>query len=121
MKRILLPIILIFLASCGKEQVNYPNYSLEKTEYVPDSLKAKHREWIKETIRASNQHLSAGDYEDIDETIIQAERTGNSLFKTSVIGLRKEIDENYWNDIVLKPNEMTQYELKVLDSLKNIK
>lgn len=114
---VLIAIITIF-ASC-ETRVKYPRYSLVRISCVPDSLKEKHRDWIKETIRASNQHLTAGDYEDIDETIQQVERTASSLFEVSVMGLKKEVDSEVYNDITLMPNELTPYERTVLDSLVN--
>lgn len=118
MKTIKLLLASLLLTSCF-EKVNYPNYSLIQVNYVPDSLKVKHREWIKETVRASNQHLSAGDYEDVDQTIIQATWTADELFQVSAIGLRKSINDNRWDDLELTPNEMTPKEKKILDSLTN--
>lgn len=115
----LIAIVTIF-ASCER-RVKYPIYSLARISCVPDSLKEKHREWIKETIRASNQHLSAGDYEDIDETIEQVESTASSLFEVSVMGLRKQVDSDAYSAINLTPNELTPYERTVLDSLVNSK
>ncbi len=121
MKKILfLLAVIICLVSCEKPP-KYPRYTLERVYYVPDSLKSQQREWIKESIRASNQHLTAGDYEDIDETIEQVERTSNNLFEVSVIGLRKEIDAEPFNDVILKPNELTSYEKRVLESLIALK
>jgi hypothetical protein len=117
MKKILfLLVVLICLVSCEKPP-KYPRYTLVRTYCVPDSLKSKQREWIKETIRASNQHLTAGDYEDIDETIQQVEHTSNNLFEVSVFALRKEVDAEPSNDVVLKGNELTSYEKRLLESL----
>lgn len=111
-------LLTILLISC-EEKVQYPIYSLTKISYVPDSLKVKHREFVKETVRAASQQMTGGDYEDVDETIIQAKHTADELFQVSVIGLRKDIDENYWNAIELTPEEMNPYEKKILDSLSN--
>lgn len=119
MKRITIIILLCMLTSCV-ERVKYPIYTLNTITFVPDSLKKQHRQWITETIRGSNQHLSAGDYEDIDETIIQVERTANNLFEIEVIGLRKQIDDNNYNDLKLNPNQLNNYEIKILDSLSKI-
>jgi hypothetical protein len=104
--------------SCS-DGVKYPRYTLETIEYVPDSLKVEHRVWVTETIRAASQHMTGGDYEDVDVTIRQAKWTADELFGVSVIGLRKQIDENYWNDLHLKPIELSIYESNVLDSLTN--
>lgn len=108
----------VFLSSCGNEN-KYPIYSLETIEYIPDSLKTEHRIWITETIRAASQHMTGGDYEDIDATIRQAKSTADELFQVNVIGLRKKINENYWDDLHLKPNELNQKEKVILDSLLN--
>jgi len=114
----LLVAVLFSFASC-EEVLNYPIYSLKTVTYIPDSLKIEHRKWITETVRAANQQLSAGDYEDIDQTIIQAERTAENIFSVKLIGLRKQINDNHWEDLELKPNELNSQQKKVLDSLQN--
>jgi hypothetical protein len=101
------------------EYPKYPKYSLEKIDYIPDSLKSKHQEYTKELVRAASQHMTGGDYEDVDETIIQAKRTADELFQVSVIGLRKEINENYWDSFDLRPDELSPSEKKILENLKN--
>lgn len=105
--------------SCSYNEVKYPRYSLETIEYIPDTLKVKHRTWITETVRAASQHMTGGDYEDVYITIRQSKFTADELFEVSVVGLRKEIDENYFNDLHLKPEELNSYESNVLDSLVN--
>ncbi len=122
-KVILLLVVLVCFTSCLEpiKKVEYPRYTLTRVSYVPDSLKSQQREWVKEAIRASNQHLTAGDYEDIDETIEQVERTSNNLFETSTFGLRKEINEEAFNDVILYPYELTSYEKRVLESLIALK
>jgi len=116
-------VIYILLAyvfsSCG-DKGKYPAYSLETIEYVPDTLKLQHRTWITETIRAASQHMTGGDYEDVDATIRQAKWTADELFQVNIIGLRKEIDKNYWNDLHLVPNELNVYEKQIFDSLINV-
>jgi hypothetical protein len=105
------------MSSCNNEK--YPKYSLITIQYVPDSLKAEHRKFITETVRAASQHMTGGDYEDVDETIKQAERTADNVFSVSVIGLEKQIDDNYWNNLKLLPNQFTPYEKRAFDSLIN--
>jgi len=122
MKKIVsLLVILIVFSSCKEEKPTFPHYTLETVNYVPDSLKKEHREWIKETVRAGSQHMTGGDYEDVDETIMQAERTADNLFERKVLGLRKQINENFWDDILLRPDELTPREKKIFDSLTNKK
>jgi hypothetical protein len=113
-----LMLVAVLFSSC-KNEVKYPNYSLTTIEYIPDSLKVEHRKFITETVRAASNQMSGGDYEDVYETIIQAERTADNIFSSNIIGLRKKIDDNYWNDLELKPNELNVYEKKILDSLVN--
>ena len=110
-------IVLAFVFTSCDENIKYPVYSLEIIKHVPDTLKTQQRIWVIEIIRAASQHMTGGDYEDVDETIEQAKLTSDKLFQVSVIGLRKEIDDNYWNDLLLKPNELNDYEKKLLDSL----
>ncbi len=117
-KLVKLVLILLIFTSCTKE-VKYPIYSLIKIDYVPDSLKVKQREWVKETIRAASQQMTGGDYEDVDETISQAKETADELFKVSVLGLRKQPTDDEWNYFYLRPDEMTPYEKTLLDSLVN--
>ena len=79
-KQIILFLILsVCIISCGEDE-KYPRYDLGTTIVVPDSLQPKYREWVKETVRAASQHMTGGDYEDVDETIEQAEISGKRLF-----------------------------------------
>ncbi len=107
------------LFSCSYPIENYPKYSIKTIEYIPDTLKLKHRTWITETIRAASQNMTGGDYEDIEATIRQAKYTADELFSASVVGLRKEINDNYYDDLHLTPLELNLYESKILDSLAN--
>lgn len=116
MKRVLIVLIAMATFSCMKEEKYVPYYELAWNSEVPDSLKAKHREYITELVRASNQHLSAGDYEDIDETIEQAEETANRLFTVSFRVLRRAKDFNSAGTL-LRVEEMTQNEKEIFDSL----
>lgn len=109
---------LFLFTSCDTDKETYPKYSLTKVEYVPDSLKVEYRTWITETVRAASEHMSGGDYENIDQTIVQGKWTADELFQAKTIGLRKEINDNYFDDLYLIPSDLSKYELKVLDSLK---
>ena len=108
----------VFLISCSYEKEVYPRYSLYTVNEIPDSLKLEYRTWITETIRSASQNMTGGDYENVDETIRQAKYTADDIFGTKVIGLRKEIDDNYYNDLKLTPKQLTIEENKVLDSLR---
>ena len=117
MKSILFILVLCCISCTNRNPQSNVEYSLTTIQSVPDSLKEKQRGWILETVRASNQHLSAGDYEDIDETIIQVERTANDLFGKTELGLRKSVKEKQWVFIEIKPSDFSTYEKKVFDSL----
>lgn len=109
----------LLFVSCNTEKETYPKYSLTTVKYVPDSLKLEYRTWITETIRAASEHMTGGDYEDVHETIVQAKWTADGLFQVKTIGLRKEINDNHFDDLYLRSSELTNKELKILDSLKN--
>lgn len=113
----ILLLAVVFLSSCNSEK--YPKYSLETIEYVPDSLKSEQRKFITETVRAASQHMTGGDYEDVDETIQQAERTSGNIFSVKVIGLKKELYENEWSPLKIKPQDFTSEEKRIFDSLSN--
>jgi hypothetical protein len=110
-------LLISILTSCYDDVVKYPQYSLDTIEYVPDSLKNEYRVWIQESIRAASQHMSGGDYEDVDDTIRQAKWTADELFKVRVIGLRKEINDRHYDDLNLSRKDLTPYEITILDSL----
>lgn len=97
----------------------YPKYSLTTMSIVPDSLKREQREWVKETIRAANQNLTAGDYEDIDDTIDETWSTSEKLFEVDVICLYKDLGPEAGNSILIRPNEMTKKEKQILINLRN--
>lgn len=109
----------IVFSSCGKAKVEYPKYSLETIEYVPDSLKKSHKSWMIEMVRAASQNMTGGDYEDVDETMYAARNIADELFQLKIVGLRKEINDDYWDDIEIYPANMSRYEKDIYDSLVN--
>ena len=62
---------------------------------------------------------TGGDYEDVDETISQAEITADRVFSIKVIGLKKELYENDWTALLIKPSDFNAYEKLIFDSLSN--
>lgn len=86
MKNILILIIsILILSSCEDEK--YPIYRYGVNKEVPDSLKDDETTFITETVRASNFHLSAGDYEDPEDVIVECKSTFESINSVSVEGL----------------------------------
>ncbi len=115
MKKLLL-LFVIVLISCSKEQ--YPKYGLCRVKYVPDSLKEKQRQFITETVRAATYNLSTSDYEDVDETIQQAENTSEDVFAIEVIGLRVHYDDDIFNREDIAPEHMTEQEKAIFNKLR---
>jgi len=104
-----------------KNLVRYPRYKLESFSYVPAEHKAKYRAWITETVKASNQNLTAGNYSDIHETIQKAKDVADNIFMVKVLGLRKEIDDNYQNDILLPLEDMSKTEKTIFNVMSKSK
>lgn len=121
MKKLSYVFYLVFacvFCSC-EEKMSYPRYSLDAIEYVPDSLKSEYNKWVQETIKAASQHMTGGDYEDVDETIWAAKNVADELFRVKELGLRKEINDQYWDDFYILPIVMTIEERQIFDSLRN--
>ncbi len=94
-------------------------YQYVKGDYLSDSAKIEMTYWITETMKASSNQMTGGDYEDPEDVIEQLEETGRRLFTKRVDGLRKWNSEGrYWDDFV-PVYELTKRELFILDSLKN--
>lgn len=117
MKKILLLALLSILMLSCKKDIQYPNYEITKITYIPKEAKVDHAKFITETVRAASQQMTGGDYEDVDETIIQAERTADNLFQIEVLGLRKNISENYWESIEIKPENFNEKEKLIFKEL----
>lgn len=108
----------IFLFSCENEK--YPKYSLSNIHFIPDSLKSEHRKFIIEVVRSASNEMTTEDYEDVDETIKQAESTADNIFSINVVGLTKQINPEQWDVLRLKPDEMSKREKQIFDSLLNV-
>ena len=120
MKKIIVLIALfaIVAMSC-RPRPTYPKYSITTIDYIPDSVKPQYREWIKETVRAASQQMTGGDYEDVDETIYQAERTADRIFGTITTVLNKDVSDSYGDNIYILPKDFTEKEKYIFDSLMN--
>jgi DNA replication initiation complex subunit (GINS family) len=108
MRNFLLIIFTLVFFSCEKKN----DYRITTGIIIPDSLKEKHREYIKELTRAADQHLSAGEMEDAAYTIRQSKWTADELFGVRVQGLSK-----YTMDFI-PPEQMTEEEKKIFEELK---
>lgn len=106
------------LTSCVDKNYNAPIYELRAYSVVPDSLREKQREFIINTVRASSEHMTGGDYEDVDETIEQAEATSVNLFSENKFGL---IIDFKGKISYVHPSELTPNQKQIVDSLLKIK
>ena len=78
-----------FTISCETQpQVDeYPKYMYYTRSVVPDTMKPKMAQWITETIRASNQQMTGGGYEDPEDVIEATGELAERLFSVEVEGL----------------------------------
>lgn len=106
----------VFFAGCSNEKFPQCRYAIN--DYVPDSSKAALAEWVKGTVSAASYHMSGGDYEDPEDVIEQAERTGRDLFEVKIEGLEyRQCDQCYW-EFIARP-DLNERQQKLCDSLKN--
>jgi len=118
MKTLLILLSFIFiLMGCAKKEPIYPRYSLTKINYVPDSLKKEYHEFIIKTISASHSHLNAGKYKNVSKIPYAIKDMADKIYQKDKIGLKKEINENYWDDIDLTLNEMNLIEIQIYKKL----
>ncbi len=111
-------LLALSLTSCMDEPSRL-EYRYAMGSYMPDSLKEKYAEWITKTVSASNLHMTGGDYEDPEDVIQQAERTGERIFSIQTEGLETRQDSrSYWEFI--PKNRLTGAQLKEMERLKNI-
>jgi hypothetical protein len=107
--------------SCNYERPKpevYPKYKYAIDDYLSDSAKIKMATWITETVKATNNQMTGGDYEDPEDVIEQLEETGKRLFSVRIEGLSIQEKQDGWWTFTAKP-ELTKNELVILDSLKN--
>lgn len=111
--------LLFTLQSCDTRPIDRsPKYFLEKTTIIPDSLKEKQRQWIKETVSATNLHMTAGDYEDPEDVIETATASSFKIFGVDVYTLqRKNYGEDHYN--IVEPNLLSPKEKVILQNLIN--
>lgn len=108
----LLLFVVFLFGGCGSSEV-YPKYEYAVDYYTPDTMQTKMIEWVKETIRATDQHLSAGDYEDPEDVILQAEATGKKLFVVRAEGLHKYEHENQFFPEFIPKERMIDWEMEI--------
>jgi len=111
-------ISIVFLYGCSENNSKYPRYEYAIDYYCPDTMQIKMNDWIKETIRATNQHLSAGDYENPDEVIRQAKSTAKELFHIRAEGLHIIKYEGEYMPEFIPQERMTDWEKELFIRLR---
>lgn len=112
--KFLLLILTTLIIGCGPDRYTY-QYST--VEYLPDSNKAKYAEWVKNTVSASNFHMTGGDYEDPEDVVDEIKEEGYNLFTVTEDAIIIYNRNSYISQI--GKHEMTKSQLQILDSLKN--
>jgi hypothetical protein len=108
-------LLVVTLASCN--QTEYPIYKYGTESEIPDSLKVKYSEWVTETVKASNNNMTGGDYEDPEDVIAQAEITGHNIFSVEVEGMYiTECSECMWDFTPV--SKMTPKQLIIFNRIK---
>jgi len=117
---ILIMIVIIISSSCRgeMEEVNkYPKYSLTTVDYVYDSLRDQFVNDVERLVRASNQHLNAGDYENVWVTL----RVVKHDILLPLYGVRiraLKISYENWEDIILiHPKDLTEKQIIIFNDL----
>lgn len=99
MKRTLTLLALsIGLASCTKEE--RVTYAYDIAHILPDSLRDKKAQYIKDVVSAASFHMSAGDYEDPEDLVYAAGNSFDNIYKKQVEGLRIRIKDISYSQFV---------------------
>lgn len=115
----LLVLGMFFFIGCDNApKVTYPLYKYDISTYTSDSMQRTRAEWIKETVRAADQHLSAGDYEDVDDVIRQVNYTSEELFTKRGEGLRIIRSEEEYSPKFIPYEQLTSNEKIIFENLK---
>lgn len=116
MKKIMILLILVIgISSCNN--VEYPLYQYGEESEIPDSLRVKYAEWVTETIKASNNNMTGGDYEDPEDVVAQVEITGHNIFAVKVEGMHiTNCSECMWEFVPV--DKMTPRQISIFKKLK---
>ena len=103
----------------------FPRYTLETVTDIPDSLKAEHRQWIIDIVKAAHPNNNIEYVEGKAETITKAKQVADQIFGVRCFGIR--VARNVWgtDDIIIKPSQMNAFEKQklkeLIEHLKKIK
>lgn len=107
-------ITMVSFSSCEK----YPNYKYGIRQIIPDSLKAKETEFITETMKATDFHLTTSDYEDPEDVVNECRATFESIYQVSVEGLEIRTCSECSSDFI-PYNKLDEKQKKIFEDLKN--
>ena len=110
MKSIIFILLTIILIGCEEPS----RYQLSQRSYVPDSLKQAYATYVTELVRAATNNLTTCDYEDVDDTIDEAEKSAMSLYQVNELVLQ---DKSTF--VVIRVQDMTPTQKLTFDSLMN--
>ncbi len=112
----LIIISMAFISSTCEKGERYPHYQLSSKDIIPDSNKQKAAEFIVKTVSAASLHMAAGDYEDPEDVIEQAEETASNLYSVKIKGLNMLVGGNsYWEFI--PPDQFSPEQKIIFDKL----
>ncbi len=103
--------------SCGHVQKEFKEYEFATEYYCPDSLQGKMNTWITETVKAADQHFSAGECENPEDVVIYTKRQAEELFRVRGEGLFIN-NARYGTRKFIPQEKMTPNEIKIFNNLK---
>lgn len=110
-------LVIMTLSSCGDIEP-YPRYKTGTGYATPDSLLAKRSQFIVDVVKAASPSGLGGDYEDVDDTIDEAEDVANRLFRVEVRGLWRKDDHNSYSYFIA-PKDFSPKEVEIYKQLTN--
>jgi hypothetical protein len=115
MKSLLLLLLLVMI-SCKdpKPEPDYSDYQISYEDIIPEQDKEKATQLMEKLVSAASLHMTAGDYEDPEDLIEQAQSTTEDMYAERVVGL--------WHNYKFIPeSEFTPQEKVIFDYLSSHK
>lgn len=114
---ILLASTLGVLTSCVGQYPMYPRYSITSINVIPDSLREAHNKYVIDLVTVGSEHMANSDYDDVDDTLREAQRLANKMFTISVSGLHKEFNDSSSKDVYIKVKDFSDIEKRIYKKL----
>ena len=114
MRNLILLLSILCLISCKdpdtKTDLDYSEYEIGVRDIIPEKNQEKASALIEKLVSSASFHLTAGDYEDPEDVIEQAQSTAEDLYSERVVGL--------WHNLKFIPeSEFTPDEKMIFDYL----